>query len=136
MTAPAPRGVGQLHGVLAVLPSTRIATVAHVRIDQSFPKVVVPAADDTEVSGPTFSDIRRQFGTSLALAWIAMLWRFGLLGAGGRDRKARVRYARRRSPGRVMSAAEWIVLAIVGGGWLFWAFLMVKGVIAYTHHGH
>ena len=37
MTASAPPCVGQLHGVLAVLPSARIAAVAHVRIDQSFP---------------------------------------------------------------------------------------------------
>src|SRR5207344_570885 len=38
MPAPAPPCVGQLHGVLAVLPSARIAAVAHVRIDQSFPR--------------------------------------------------------------------------------------------------
>src|SRR6185436_16932174 len=38
MPASAPPYVGRLHGVLAVLPSTRIATVAHVELDQSFPK--------------------------------------------------------------------------------------------------
>ncbi len=36
MPASAPSCVGRLHGVLAVLPSARIAAVAHVRIDQSF----------------------------------------------------------------------------------------------------
>jgi iron complex transport system permease protein len=38
MTASARPCVGRLHGVLAVLPSARIAAVAHVRIDQSFPR--------------------------------------------------------------------------------------------------
>src|SRR5207344_2281356 len=38
MAAPAPPCVGRLHGVLAALPSARIAAVAHVRIDQSFPR--------------------------------------------------------------------------------------------------
>jgi len=88
------------------------------------------------MSGPTFSDIRRQFGTGLALAWMVMLWRWGLVGAGLRGNKSRVRYARRRPPTRATGVAEWIVLAIVGGAWLFWAFLMVKGIIAYTYHGH
>ena len=37
MPASAPPYVGRLHGVLAVLPSTRIASVAHVELDQSFP---------------------------------------------------------------------------------------------------
>ena len=37
MSASAPPYVGRLHGVLAVLPSTRIASVAHVELDQSFP---------------------------------------------------------------------------------------------------
>src|SRR6266850_2900394 len=34
--ASAPPYVGRLHGVLADLPSTRIASVAHVELDQSF----------------------------------------------------------------------------------------------------
>jgi len=88
------------------------------------------------MSGPTFNDIRRQFGTGLALSWLAMLWRWGLVGAGVRSYKPRARYALRRRPSRETSVAEWIVLAIVGSAWLFWAFLIVKGVIAYTHHGH
>src|SRR6185436_9213574 len=37
MSVPAPPYVGRLHGVLAVLPSTRIASVAHGEPDQSFP---------------------------------------------------------------------------------------------------
>src|SRR6185503_17727506 len=38
MSASAPPYVGRLHGVLAVLPSTRIASVAHVELGQSFPR--------------------------------------------------------------------------------------------------
>src|SRR3990172_12543110 len=37
MSASAPPYVGRLHGVLAVLPSTRIASVAHAGLMQSFP---------------------------------------------------------------------------------------------------
>jgi hypothetical protein len=87
------------------------------------------------MSGPTFNDIRRQFGTGLALAWTVMLWRWGLLGAGVRSNRPRVRYARRRPPNRAKGVAEWIVLAIVGSAWLFWAVLMVKGIVDYTRHG-
>lgn len=88
------------------------------------------------MGGPTFNDVRRQFGTGLALAWIAMLWRLGLLGAGVRSYSSRTRYTRRRSPDRGTGVAEWIVLAVVGSVWVFWAFLMVKGVIAYIHRGY
>jgi hypothetical protein len=88
------------------------------------------------MSGPTFNDIRRQFGTGRALAWIIMLWRWGLVGAGVRSSKSRVRYARRRPPHRPRGVAEWTVLAIVSSAWLYWAFLMVKGIIAYAHGGH
>ncbi len=88
------------------------------------------------MSGPTFKDIRRQFGTGLALAWMVMLWRWGLVGAGVRSNRPRARYARRRPPNRATSVAEWIVLAMVGSVWLFWAFLMVKGITTYAHHGH
>jgi hypothetical protein len=90
----------------------------------------------TDMSGPTFNYVRRQFGIGPALAWSALLWRWGLVGAGVRSHRPRARYARRRSRDRAMSIAQWIVLAIVGGAWIFWAFLMVKGVIAYTHAGH
>src|SRR5215813_790828 len=38
MTASAPPCVGRLHGVLAVLPSAQIASVAHARLGQSFPR--------------------------------------------------------------------------------------------------
>ncbi len=38
MAASAPPYVGRLHGVLAVLPSTRIASVAHAGLMQSFPR--------------------------------------------------------------------------------------------------
>src|SRR5215813_10648954 len=38
MAASAPPCVGRLHGVLAVLPSAQIASVAHARLDQSFPR--------------------------------------------------------------------------------------------------
>ena len=93
-------------------------------------------ADDTRMSDPTFKDIRRRFGTIPALIWIATLWRFGLLGAGVRGRRPRARYARRRSWGRAMTVAQWVVLAIVGSMWTYWALLMAKGVIGYARAGH
>src|SRR3990172_11624777 len=43
MSASAPPYVGRLHGVLAVLPSTRVASVAHVEPGQSFPKASATA---------------------------------------------------------------------------------------------
>jgi len=88
------------------------------------------------MAGPTFSDIRRQFGTGPALVWIVMLWRWGLLGAGVRQTKSKPRYARQRPRSRATSIAEWAVLAIVGGVWMFWAFFMVKAIVVYTHHGN
>ena len=88
------------------------------------------------MSAPNFNDIRRQFGTALALAWMVMLWRWGLLGAGVRSNKPRGRHAaHRRSPKHAMGVAEWTVLAIVCSAWLFWAFLIVKGIVAYAR-GH
>src|SRR3990172_2914196 len=42
MPASAPPYVGRLHGVLAVLPSTRIASVAHAGLMQSFPRSFRP----------------------------------------------------------------------------------------------
>jgi hypothetical protein len=90
------------------------------------------------MSGPTFNDVRRQYGISLALAWIAMLWRWGLAG----PRAARVsrsyrprRRSRRYRVAGAMRAAEYLVIAIVGCGWLFWAYLIVKGALVYTHGG-
>ncbi len=32
-----------------------------------------------------------------------------------------------------MRAAEYAVIAIVIGAWSFWAYLIVKGAIAYSH---
>jgi hypothetical protein len=90
----------------------------------------------TGINGPAFNDIRRRFGTGLALTWIAMLWRWGLMGPGVRRYKPRARYARRRSRGLVLSVVQWIILASVGSVWILWAFLMVKGVIAYAQGGH
>jgi hypothetical protein len=85
---------------------------------------------------PTFHDIRRRFGTTVALGWIAMLWRWGLLRTGARRTRALVRYARRRAPNRAMMVTQWVVLATVGGTWGYWAFLTVKGVINYLGTGH
>jgi len=65
-----------------------------------------------------------------------MLWRWGLVGAGVGSRRPRRRYPRRGSHSLVLGIAQWIVLASVGGVWLVWAFLMVKGVIAYAQGGH
>jgi hypothetical protein len=90
----------------------------------------------SDMSRPTFNDVRRQFGTGLALAWLVMLWRLGLLRAGVRSYRDRTRYMRRRSPDRASGVAEWVVLAVVGSVWILWAFLMVKGVIAYVHRGY
>ena len=88
-----------------------------------------------DMRGPTFSEIRRQFGTRLALAWLMMLWRWGL--AGQRSARAVRRQppqARpRRSIGVVMRAAEYVVIAIVIGAWSFWAYLIIKGALVYTH---
>src|SRR5882762_9967688 len=39
--ASVPPYVGRLHGVLTVLPSTRIASVAHAGLMQSFPKAAI-----------------------------------------------------------------------------------------------
>jgi hypothetical protein len=55
MTAPAPPCVGRLHGVLAVLPSTRIAAVAHVRIDQSFSNLQVRFKERCDCLSPNQS---------------------------------------------------------------------------------
>jgi len=90
------------------------------------------------MSGPTFSDVRRQFGNSLALAWIAMLWRWGL--AGPLAARAKRRYyprqrSRRHPVGGAMRAAEYFVVAVVGVAWLFWAYLIVKGALVYTQGG-
>jgi len=88
------------------------------------------------MSRGTFHDIRRRFGTTVALGWVALLWRLGLLGAGARRSRARARYARRRPVTRAMSVAQWVVLASVGGTWGYWAFLTVKGVINYLGSAH
>jgi hypothetical protein len=84
--------------------------------------------------GPTFSEIRRQFGTRLALAWLTMLWRWGLAGPrSARPRRAYQPRARPRRPvGLAMRAAEYAVIAIVIAVWSFWAYLIVKGAIAYS----
>jgi hypothetical protein len=84
----------------------------------------------------TFHDIRRRFGTTIALGWLAMLWRLGLVRASARRPRAVVRYARRRPAGRAMTVAQWVVFATVGGTWGYWAFLTVKGVINYLGAGH
>lgn len=88
------------------------------------------------MSRGTFHDIRRRFGTIVALGWIAMLWRLGLVRAGARRSRAVARYARRRSASRAMMVAQWVVIATVGGTWGYWAFLTVKGVINYLGSGH
>jgi hypothetical protein len=86
--------------------------------------------------GPTFSEIRRQFGTRLALAWLTRLWRWGLAGPraarANRSYQPRVR-PRRRPVGRTIRAAEYVVIAILVGTWSFWAYLIVKGALAYIH---
>lgn len=90
------------------------------------------------MSGPTFNDVRRQFGISLALAWIAMLWRWGLAGplAARVSRSYDPRRRSRRHPvSGAVRAVEYLVVAIVGGTWLFWAYLIVKGALVYTHGG-
>src|SRR5262245_16690621 len=48
MTASAPPCVGRLHGVLAVLPSAQICSVAHARLDQSFPKSALGGTEARE----------------------------------------------------------------------------------------
>jgi hypothetical protein len=85
---------------------------------------------------PTFHDVRQRFGTVVALGWVAMLWRWGLLRADARRSRALVRYARRRSASRPMMVAQWVVIATVGGTWGYWAFLTVKGVINYLGARH
>ena len=88
------------------------------------------------MSRGTFNDIRRRFGTIVALNWAAMLWRWGLLRGGARRSRVIVRYARRRPASRAMLVAQWVVIATVGGTWGYWAFLTVKGVINYLGSGH
>jgi len=88
------------------------------------------------MSRGTFHDVRRRFGTLVALSWIATLWRLGLVRAGARRSRAVVRYVRRRRASRAMVVAQWVVLATVGGTWGYWAFLTVKGVINYLGSGH
>ena len=88
------------------------------------------------MSRPTFRDIRQRFGTVVALSWVSMLWRWGLLQAGARRPRALVRYARRRPASRAVTVAQWVVIATVGGTWSYWAFLTVKGVINYLGSGH
>ena len=104
-------------------------------LGRPFPKVAGRLADDWKMSGPTFDDIRRRFGTIAALSWIATLWRWGLLRAGARRARSPVRYARRRSASRAASIAQWVVLATVVFTWVYWAFLIVKGVTAYVRGG-
>jgi hypothetical protein len=84
--------------------------------------------------GPTFTEIRRQFGIRLALAWLTMLWRWGLASARpARPRRVYQPRARPRRPiGLAMRAAEYAVIAVVIGLWSFWAYLIVKGAIAYS----
>jgi hypothetical protein len=89
-----------------------------------------------DMRGPTFNEIRRQFGTRLALAWLTMLWRWGL--AGPRSARAGRGYAPRARPrrqpvGLATRAVEYAVIAIVIGTWSFWAYLIVKGALAYSH---
>jgi hypothetical protein len=83
---------------------------------------------------PTFNEIRRQFGTRLALAWLMMVWRWGFAGArAARPRSAYHPRARpRRHGGLVMRAAEYAIIAVVIGGWSFWAYLIIKGALAYN----
>src|SRR5262245_28570639 len=95
------------------------------------PKVSARLADDRGMGRGTFSDVRRRFGTIVALNWVAMLWRWGLLQGGGRRSRAVARYVRRRPASGAMLVAQWVVLATVGGTWGYWAFLTVKGVINY-----
>ena len=85
---------------------------------------------------PTFREIRQRFGTFVALGWIAMLWRWGLLGSGAQRARSPARYVRRRPASRAVSVVQWVVLATVGGTWGYWAFLTVKGVINYFGAGH
>jgi len=100
------------------------------------PKVSARVADDRRMSRGTFHDIRRRFGTIVALNWAAMLWRWGLLRGGARRSRVIARYARRRPASRAMLVVQWVVLATVGGTWGYWAFLTVKGVINYLGSGH
>ena len=104
-------------------------------LHRAFPKVGARVADDRKMNGPTFNDIRRRFGTIAALSWIATLWRWGLLRAGARRGRSPVRYARRRSASCAVSIAQWVVLATVVFTWVYWAFLIVKGVTAYVRGG-
>jgi hypothetical protein len=85
--------------------------------------------------GPTFNEIRRQFGTRLALSWLTMLWRWGLTGPrSARPRRVYQPRARPRRPvGLAMRATEYAVIAVVIGVWSFWAYLIVKGALAYSH---
>jgi len=86
--------------------------------------------------GPTFGEIRRQFGTRLAVAWLTRLWYWGL--AHPRAARSNRRYQprvqpRRRPVGRTMRATEYVVIAVLVGTWSFWAYLIVKGALAYIH---
>ena len=86
-----------------------------------------------DMRGPTFSEIRRQFGTRLALGWLVMLWRWGLAGQRARAVRGYQSRARPRRPvGIVMRAVEYAVIAIVIGAWSFWAYLIIKGALVYT----
>jgi DsbC/DsbD-like thiol-disulfide interchange protein len=82
MTASAPPHVGRLLGVLAVLPSARIAAVGHVRIDQSFPKrltalavlvalsatpAIGRAIEVVTVMAPSSVEVKPGAGTRIAL---------------------------------------------------------------------
>jgi len=90
-----------------------------------------------QMRGPTFKDIRRRFGIRLALAWLAMVWRWGLIAhrvtPGRRAHRLRPPTRRRRAVSRTMRVAEYAILAIVISVWSFWAYLILKGAIAYTH---
>jgi hypothetical protein len=62
-----------------------------------------------------------------------MLWRWGLAGrhSARTDRGYQPRARSRRPVGLAMRTVEYAVIAIVIGAWSFWAYLIVKGALAY-----
>src|SRR5882762_1279847 len=77
MSASAPPYVGRLHGVLAVLPSTRIASVAHAGLMQSFPtdrgQVGALLLGDGHLGQRLFGDVGADLGLDLLRHfWIAL----------------------------------------------------------------
>lgn len=105
-------------------------------VDSLTPKVNARVADDRKnMNGPTFNDVRRRFGTIAALSWSIMLWRWGLAGARARRFKSRVHEAPRRHTTRMMRVTQWVVMVVIASTWVYWAFLIVKGVTTYVRAG-